>query len=612
MGLRAAIEQSLSLLSRRDRRLLGLSALIQIFTSFLDLIGVLLLGLVGALAVATIQSEPPPEPLESLLDLFGLAGLSLQQLVILVASLAAVVLLAKSLISSWLIRRVLVFLANRQALVTARLTQALLTQPLTFLQQRSSQETAFALIQGAGAATVNILGQSMIAITESSLLIVLSAGLFLLDPWVTIGAILYFALIAFALQRAMGRWASRIGHATASADIASLNAIQEALSSYREIVVTDRRALYVERIQALRWDAAKVAADASFIGMFPKYIFEAALVVGGFILATALFSTQDALVAVGTLAVFLTAGSRVMPSILRLQGAALGLRSSAGVAAPTFELARELQVPAVNQQVATDMDVLRSRLSSAHVGFVGSITLIGVSARYPMSDSSVLRDVSLSIESGTSVAILGRSGAGKTTLADLILGVLHPESGDVLIGNSDPATAQRLWPGAIAYVPQDVVLSNDTVRANVALGIPRNAVDDAQVWEALERAHLATYLRSERSGLDTHVGEGGLRLSGGQRQRLGIARALFTRPRLLVLDEATSALDAETELAIGQMIADLGGHVTTVVIAHRLSTVRNVDLAIYLDAGRVRSQGTFTEVRNQVPELDRQARLMGL
>ena len=164
----------------------------------------------------------------------------------------------------------------------------------------------------------------------------------------------------------------------------------------------------------------------------------------------------------------------------------------------------------------------------------------------------------------------------------------------------------------MAYVPQAVALVDGTVRENVALGLPREATDDAMVWQALERAHLAEFLRDSREGLDTVIGERGIRLSGGQRQRLGIARALYTRPRLLVLDEATSALDAETEQAIVQTLAELEGDVTTVTIAHRLATVRAVDQLCYLKDGRIVATGTFESVRLDVSDFDRQAALLGL
>jgi ABC-type multidrug transport system fused ATPase/permease subunit len=612
MTVRMAVKSALALLTQRDRRLLLLSIAIQMATSALDLLGVLLIGLVGALSVTTIQSQPAPSVVRSIADTLGLESLSDQQLVVAFAAAAAAVLLVKSLLSSILTRRVFMFLANRQALVSARLCAALLSKPLTFVQKRASQETAFALIYGAGAATMSILGLLTVAATEVALLVVLGIALLFISPWVALASIVFFGLVALTLQRAMGNWAARVGAAASRADIASLNAIQEALSAYREISVSNRRSQYVERIQELRWQAAKVAADTQFIGMLPKYMFEAALVLGGFALAAALFTTQDSVTAVGTLALFLAAGTRVMPSLLRLQGAALGLRGAAGAAAPTFELADDIgDLPPTLERAPAAEDV-RQRLMSGHPDFVPTIRLEKVAVIYPGSSTRAVDDASLEVADGKSLALVGRSGAGKSTMADVILGVLEPSSGVALLGSIPPADAVKRWPGAVAYVPQDIVLANDSVRANVALGLPREAVDDGMVWEALERAHFADFLRQSREGLDTHIGERGVRLSGGQRQRLGIARALYTRPRLLVLDEATSALDAETEMAITETIQDLGGDVTTVIIAHRLSTVRNVDVIVYMEDGRIVASGPFDAVRRMVPSLDRQASLMGL
>ena len=606
------MRRSLALLTSRDRRLLSLSTGIQMSTALLDLLGVILVGLVGALSVTTVQSQPPPAAITTLTDALGLGNFSDQALVLMFAAAASVVLLTKSVVSSYLTRRNFAFLANRQALVSARLAKALLSQPLTFVQSRSSQETAFALINGAAAATMGILGALTIALTEMALLVVLGVALLFISPTVALGSIAFFGLVAIALQRAMGGWAGRAGQATSLAEIQSLNAVQEALSSYREVVVSNRRPFYVERIQSLRWQAARAAADTQFIGMFPKYMFEAALVVGGFALAGALFATQDSVAAVGTLALFLAAGTRVMPSLLRLQGAFLGLRGAAGVAEPTFVLAGELGNPTEDPSSSPMPLLVRERIRRGNPDFEPSIELKDVTVCYDNALVPALQDVCLRVEPGQSVGLVGKSGAGKSTLADVILGVLEPDSGEATIGGVAPSETASRWPGGIAYVPQDVVLANDTVRANVGLGLPDDAIDDDLVWEALQRAHVADYLRRDRDGLDTVIGEHGIRLSGGQRQRLGIARALYTRPRLLVLDEATSALDAETEQAISETIAELEGNVTLVVIAHRLSTVVNVDNLIYLEQGRIVSSGTFEQVRMAVPALRRQAELMGL
>ncbi len=231
--------------------------------------------------------------------------------------------------------------------------------------------------------------------------------------------------------------------------------------------------------------------------------------------------------------------------------------------------------------------------------------------RYPGSAEPALRDLSLSVPAGRSVALVGRSGAGKSTLADVILGVSHADTGQVTVGGVPAAQALRRWPGAIAYVPQEVMLVDDSVRANVALGLPEELVADEAVWDALDLARLGDFIREKPEGLDSPVGERGVRLSGGQRQRIGIARALLTRPRLMVLDEATSSLDAETEWEFTEVLNDLKG-VTRVIVAHRLTTVQSADLVVHLEEGAVSAVGTFDEVCSANRTFRRQAELMGL
>jgi ABC-type multidrug transport system fused ATPase/permease subunit len=210
------------------------------------------------------------------------------------------------------------------------------------------------------------------------------------------------------------------------------------------------------------------------------------------------------------------------------------------------------------------------------------------------------------------VAIVGPSGAGKTTLIDLILGVLEPDSGDIYISGLAPSEAVKKWPGALSYVPQDVFISNGTFVSNIKLGFPVDSGSDQLVENALEIAQLTDVIAGFPDGLNSRVGHGGISLSGGQRQRLGIARALFTKPKLLVLDEATSALDGGTEASISSAISALKREVTVIVIAHRLSTIRDADTVVYLEEGRVIAIGTFEEVRKAAPNFDRQASLMGL
>ena len=302
-----------------------------------------------------------------------------------------------------------------------------------------------------------------------------------------------------------------------------------------------------------------------------------------------------------------------MPAVMRMQIASLSIRRAEAPASKAFALAQELESlpdPSLYSQI--DTKEARRHLQLGFPDFRPEIVADMVSVSYPRSQMPAIQEVSFKVGAGESVAVVGSTGAGKSTLADALLGVAIPQEGEIRIGGLSPSAAISKWPGGVAYVPQEVALVNGTVRENVAIGLPSQVFDDRWVWEALERSHLAEFLQAERSGLDTLIGENGMRLSGGQRQRLGVARALFTRPRLLVLDEATSSLDSQTEWAIAETLKELEGTVTTITIAHRLATIRHCNLVLYLERGRVVASGSFIEVRNQSKAFNRQAELLGL
>jgi len=276
-----------------------------------------------------------------------------------------------------------------------------------------------------------------------------------------------------------------------------------------------------------------------------------------------------------------------------------------GQAKPTLDLIEELGSSPIIENMNDTVDVI-------HEGFHPNIKVDNVSLTYPNKNTPAIENISFTIPMGKSVAFVGSSGAGKTTIIDVLLGVLIPDTGSVQISDTSPQVAVAKWPGAISYVPQDVVIAAGTIRENVALGYPLAEATNELVLSALKIAQLEKFIASLPEGIDTQVGERGTKISGGQRQRLGIARAMFTRPHLLVLDEATSSLDGETEAGISAAIQALRGSTTVVMIAHRLSTVRDADIVIYMDKGKVMAVGTFDEVRNMVPDFDRQAKLMGL
>ncbi len=353
-----------------------------------------------------------------------------------------------------------------------------------------------------------------------------------------------------------------------------------------------------------------------FSWKFQSTSLEVALYFGVLLLGIVQFVTKDWAAAAATVALFLAAGSRVVPSLLRLQGAGITIRNASVMAQPTYFMFDVLQKNQVDSQKKTapriTADMIHDQVIKGFPDFESTVVVHKATLSYPDAPWPALLDASFTVPSGTSIAFVGSTGAGKSTLADVILGVLEPDVGSVTISGLTPRQAIDRWPGAISYVPQAVALVEGTVRDNVALGLPRGTVSEDLVWDALHRAHLADFLAENREGLETRIGERGFKLSGGQRQRLGIARALYTRPKLLVLDEATSSLDSETERAITETLQELEGEVTTITVAHRLATVRNVDKVVYLHEGEIVAIGTFDEIRQKVPDFEHQASLLGL
>jgi ABC-type multidrug transport system fused ATPase/permease subunit len=616
VNLRQSVKAALALISRRDRRILILLIGIQTSLALLDLVAIALLGIVVALSASALTGATPVV-VSTVLDRIGLANADPLTLSLTLALVAAALLVTKSIISFLLTRRTLRFLANRQAMVSGKMAADLLARPLLFIQRRSSQETAYALTSGVNATILGVLGNAVMIASELALVVVLIAGLAVVDLLVTIFTIVFFVLVGLVLHKILANWAGRLGAQVSQVEVASYSSVQEVLRTYREVTVVGRRSMYVDRFRGLRWQAASVQADLQIMNQVSKYVFEIALVFGGGLLAISQLLTRDATAALSVIVVFFAAASRIMPSLLRMQSSSLNIRSSAGTAEFTLALAKELEEEQSEGRRTSTLDSetrrrVESGLREGHPNFIAEVQLTKVGLSYPNATTPAISGITLNVNSGTSLALVGSTGAGKSTLADLMLGVLVPDTGTVTIGGQEPSAAITQSPGAITYVPQDIALVNGTIRDNVALGLPQDLVLDDRIWEALERAQLALFLSDQRDGLDTVVGEHGMRLSGGQRQRLGLARAFYTRPKLIVLDEATSALDAETEQAVSQTLLDLEGDVTLIIIAHRLATIRHCDQVVYLEGGRISAIGTFEEVRDLAPNFDRQAQLLGL
>jgi ABC-type multidrug transport system fused ATPase/permease subunit len=597
--------RSSRVLPGKDRFKILAVTLIQIFLSILDLAGVALVGVLGALAITGVESQKPGGRISSLLQMLGIHDKPLQTQATIIGLTAAILLITRSLLSVYFIRKTMFFLSRRAANLSSLLISRLLTRSILEIQSRTTQETIYTLTQGVNTVTLGVMGITISLISDSALMVVMATGLFLIDPVIAISTFVVFAAIALLLYRLLHLRVRKLGMRDTELSIKSSEKIMEVLLSYRESVVRNRRHYYANEIGRLRLAQANANAEMSFIPSISKYIIETTVIVGALAVGYTQFAFQDATHAVATLSVFLAAGTRIAPAVLRMQQGALQLKGALGSANPTLALIESL----ANVTVTED---LNDSLQLDHAGFYGEVVIDSISLTYPGSILPAVSNVSLKINVGDSVAFVGASGAGKTSIIDCILGVLRPDSGSITISGMAPLDAIRSWPGAISYVPQDVSIVNGTIKHNVGLGYPEDQVTDELVWHALEKAHISEFIRSLPNQLLTEVGERGAKLSGGQRQRIGIARALFTNPQLLVLDEATSALDGETEVGITDSIGALKGEVTVILIAHRLSTVRDVDTVVYMENGVLVKAGSFDGVRSSVPQFDKQARIMGL
>ena len=610
-GPRRTVINCLHVLPKQDRLKYIYVVITQVVSGFFDLIGVALIGVLGALAVNGVQSISPGSRVSEVLELFHLSGLKFQSQVAILGCLAALILIIRTLFSVMLSRRMLYFLSRRGAVLSKDLTSRLLNQSIIEIQSKPSQVVLHSLTEGVVIVTVGILGTTAAIVADLALLLILFVGLMYINPTIAFSTIALFGLVAYFLYRLLSVRARYLGSENSRLGILSSENVLEALHNYREVIVHGRRQHYIDEIGVTRQSIAKILAEMQFMPSISKYVIEATMVIGTLAICGAQFSLFSAKEAVASLAVFMAAGTRIAPAIMRIQQGLVQIKSNIGAAQPTLQLIEELKVVPF-ESYGQSGSFENTSATLIHEGFSGSLSLSNIEFRYPGREFPALSDISLQIQEGETVAIVGPSGAGKTTLVDVLLGVINPTKGKVEISGCSPLEAIRTWPGAISYVPQDVTITNGTIKSNVALGFKESEVSDSRLKQAIKGAHLEEVVLNLPDQYLTKVGERGTRLSGGQRQRLGIARALYTQPKVLVLDEATSSLDGKTESAISLGIADLKNKVTIVIIAHRLSTIKEVDRIIYLEDGRVKAQGTFDEVRAIVPDFNEQAEALGL
>ena len=424
------------------------------------------------------------------------------------------------------------------------------------------------------------------------------------QPLIAAVAIAYFGLVGAFLYLWVLRKAVEAGRVNRSYSSRAVRLVSEMVHSLKEITLRGKGPEVAAVVQGVRRKSSQARANMSFLGVVPRYVLEAALI-GGLAIGAAVGYLQDGVTgALGAVALFGVAGFRIVPSLTRFQS----IMAQTGASLPFA------------QQVLAEIERGRGHRANRPASGttapipVGAdaLTFENVSFTYPKGRTEAVRAVSLRLRFGQSLALVGASGSGKSTLVDLMLGLLEPSSGRILVGHTPMTEVLDDWRSRVGYVPQEVSLFDSTVAQNVALTWTPEDVDEDRVRSALARAQILDVIESRDGGIHARIGERGMNLSGGQRQRLGIARALYADPLVLIMDEATSALDTSTEAAVTSAIRELSGDVTVVVVAHRLATIRHSETVCFMRDGELVAHGTFEEVVAAESDFAQQAALAGL
>ena len=588
-----------------DKRKILSACIIQLLLSLLDLLGVALFGLLGSLSVSGVQSKSPTEGVSTILKILGIQQLMFQNQVAILGIAATFVFMIRTLLSVIFSRRILFFISRASSKISIELASKLFSKGLTELYKRSTQQNLYALTTGVQNITLGVIGTGTILFADISLILVLLIGLFTISKVVAISTLVIFAITGLIFYSTMEIRAAKLSKEKMRIEIQGAETLIELSDNFREYFVRNRIKHPIDKFALNRSALAESSAELTFIPTLSKYVIEACMLLAALLISAVQFSIQDASQAISTLVILIAASSRIAPAAIRLQHGLITIRGNLASSDLTLDLINEsknwVPLPAVKRQV-----------HKSHEGFKPDIEIKDMSFSYSDRQENVLNQIELSLQEGKFLALVGKSGAGKSTLVDALLGLVTPQHGTIKISGKDPKSVLENWPGAVAYVPQQTHILNASIRSNICLGFNDGEFDDDEIADSIRLAQLDQFVSSLELGLDTMLGEYGIGLSGGQRQRLGIARALLTKPRLIVLDEATSSLDAQTEAEIGRALYQLRGSVTVVVIAHRLSTAMNADLVAYLEVGKIQALGKFDDVRRKVPDFDAQAKLMGL
>ncbi len=597
------LSRSFKLLNARQKRLYCFAVILQSSLGVLDLLGVLLSGLISVIATKSLSGNSQIISVSRIEDLPLIREFSSAQFLTLLSATAFIFFLSKTALSLIFSKRVFKFLANQQSELSTSIYRNLLKRDNEWLDSTDPMDVANSTVIGSAMATVNSLGQTLIIISEISLLMFFSVIFLILNPMLTLITIAYASIVVFILNQTLSKKISEFGEKLGQMRVQTQSRILETLRMRKEILILGREEFFKQDIaNTFKLQASSFSGDI-WLQQTPKYILEISLLLGSFAFIGILSTSEDQAQGIQLFVVFLAAATRIFPSLLRIQTSILNLRSFnylSGTALDLYEKLGGSRAPQTPKSTHTD-------------NFVEpKVVFKNVSFAYPDSSKGIFSEFNCEVGFGEKVALIGGSGAGKSTFIQMILGFRAASLGSVEISEQDSGSWIANNPSRIGYVPQDYDFISGTLLENICLGMHKGSIDFSRVAETLEKAHLTNFVDSLPQGLNTFLGQNGENLSGGQKQRIVLARALYCNPDILILDEGTSALDAETEEMILSQIIESTVKQTVFFVAHRLSSIRSFNRVIYLKEGRIIGDGSFDHLVESVPDFRMQLRLLGL
>jgi len=464
------------------------------------------------------------------------------------------------------------------------------------LEQNSSQ-TLRTIMSAVDQVISGVVASSVSLLANGAVAVAVALGLALSSPIVAVAVTVYFAFICVLWVRVVRGGLTRRGRLVQELSAERYRLVMQGLAAAKELQLRGRALFYAEGAVARTRAINTAVRVANVANGSLRYMLETSLVLGAVLVVAVAGSTSGRDAVLPAVGLVMAGAFRLLPALNQI----LYLTNSVQFGHGALEFVeRELDTfGAYASPTAAEL-----ALEAAPPRLEREVRLEDVWFRYPTRDAAVIRGLSFDIRAGESFGIIGKTGSGKSTLLDVILGILEPDGGTVFVDGVPLDERRDEWQRSIGYVPQDVYLVDDTLRANVALGWYSDDVDEERVLEAIRLAELNDVVGRLPDGLETRVGERGVRLSGGQRQRVGLARALYTRPSVLVLDEATSNLDQVTERQIVDTLTELRGGLTMIVVTHRIATVRNCDRILHIEEGSMQALGNFEAVCGSLPERD--------